>query len=123
MKLLLGIIILAGCVGALGLSSLAQAASVQPPSAGTDAGSMVLGQVSVRPDYPAAPGQPSDPDRFLVDFDPQSEPDDEARLVPVGGLDRGLRDWLTPSCPALLPPAPLATRWVGRLPRCFPIRC
>ncbi len=120
---LLAWVILAGCVGAVGGSSAASRAVAGLPSSRLAAPAQLPHAYATHANDPASPNEPSESDAIRIDFDPESESDDQARLVPVGGLDRDwdrLLNWLNPAIPARSPRRPPPTTYS---PRWFPIRC
>jgi len=120
---LLAWVILAGCVGAVGGSSAASRAVTSLPSSSLAAPAQLTHAYAIHANDPASPSEPSESDAIRIDFDPESESDDEARLVPVGGLDRDsdrLLNWLNPATSARSPRRPPRATCS---PRWFPIRC
>lgn len=116
-------IILAVCVGAVGLRPQPRAGVDLPRSPGGVPTVTILGTHLSGPNHPTGPGFPADLALFPVDFDPESESNGEAPLVAVGGLTRSSRAGRVELQHAADATSPGRAAVATASPRCFPIRC
>ena len=117
-------IILAACLGATGLSSPSHAVAADCSPGQVDRWVMPRDeQTTIHASLPIQPGQQSAGDALLFECNPESETDEDGRLVMVGGLERDLNLILGSFFPTNLAPLPGPAPGSHRLPRWFPIRC